>query len=101
MNLFFLCAIYFFARGIFALYGQPLFYTKRSLANIDEEQLPVYLKEVGVLDMIVGVLFFLKALFDIVLPQSTFVTIIFFALILICVVKLARCNEKYIKNSKK
>ncbi len=97
MNLFFLFAIYFFARGIFALYGQPLFYTKRSLANIEAKQLPIYLKEVGVLDMAVGVLFFLKAIFDVLMPQSTLVTVVFLALVMICVVKLARCNEKYIK----
>lgn len=97
MSLFFVFAIYFFARGVFALYGHPLFYTKRSLANITDADLPIYLKEVGVWDMIVGVLFFLKALFDILIPQNTFVTIIFFALVIVCVVKLARCNEKYIK----
>ncbi|WP_317855816.1 hypothetical protein [Chakrabartyella piscis] len=97
MNLFFIFSIYFFARGVFALFGQPLFYTKRSLANITEEQLPIYLKEVGVLDMIVGGLFFLKALLDILMPQSMAVTIGFLALVMICVVKLARCNEKYIK----
>ena len=47
MTLLFLAGIYFFARGVFALYGQTIFYTKRVLENIEEKDIPAYLKEIG------------------------------------------------------
>ena len=37
MTLLFLAGIYFFARGVFALYGQTIFYTKRVLENIESK----------------------------------------------------------------
>ena len=40
MTLLFLAGIYFFARGVFALYGQTIFYTKRVLENIEEKDIP-------------------------------------------------------------
>ena len=40
MTLLFLAGIYFFARGVFALYGQTIFYTKRVLENIEEKKYP-------------------------------------------------------------
>ena len=43
MTLLFLAGIYFFARGVFALYGQTTFYTKRVLENIEEKDIPAYL----------------------------------------------------------
>ena len=44
MTLLFLAGIYFFARGVFALYGQTIFYTKRVLENIEEKDIPAYLR---------------------------------------------------------
>ena len=43
MTLLFLAGIYFFARGVFALYGQTIFYTKRVLENIEEKDIPVHM----------------------------------------------------------
>lgn len=57
MTLLFLAGIYFFARGVFALYGQTIFYTKRVLENIEEKNIPAYLKEIGKMNLLLGVLF--------------------------------------------
>mgnify|MGYP003296580913 CR=1 FL=1 len=46
MSILFVVGIYFFARGVFALYQQPIFYTKRALEHIDPADLPAYLKEI-------------------------------------------------------
>ena len=51
MTLLFLAGIYFFARGVFALYGQTIFYTKRVLENIEEKDIPAYLKEIGKMNL--------------------------------------------------
>ena len=51
MTLLFLAGIYFFARGVFALYGQTIFYTKRVLENIEEKNIPAYLKEIGKMNL--------------------------------------------------
>ena len=61
MTLLFLAGIYFFARGVFALYGQTIFYTKRVLENIEEKDIPAYLKEIGKMNLLLGVLFVGKA----------------------------------------
>ena len=45
MTLLFLAGIYFFARGVFALYGQTIFYTKRVLENIEEKDIPAWQNE--------------------------------------------------------
>ena len=65
MTLLFLAGIYFFARGVFALYGQTIFYTKRVLENIEEKDIPAYLKEIGKMNLLLGVLFVGKACLDI------------------------------------
>lgn len=97
MTLFFVVGIYFYARGIFALFGQTIFYTKRSLEWIEEERLPAYLKESGICHIAVGTLFVGKALLDVLFPGSFLVMLLFSALLLICVFFLARCNERYSK----
>ncbi len=97
MTIFFVVGIYLFARGIFALYGQPIFYTKRTIETIPPEQLPAYLKEVGIWNTLTGIVFTGKAILDKLFPGSTWLLIVFIVLLLICVVFLSKCNEKYIK----
>lgn len=97
MSLFFVVGIYFYARGIFALFGQTTLYTKRTLERIEPENLPAYLKEIGILQMGVGTIFVGKALIDIVFPFHKVFYWIFIALLAVCVFFLARCNERYMK----
>lgn len=97
MTIFFVVGIYLFARGIFALYGQPIFYTKRTIETISPEQLPAYLKEVGIWNTLTGIVFTGKAILDKLFPGSIWLLIVFIVLLLICVVFLSKCNEKYIK----
>lgn len=97
MTLFFVVGIYFYARGVFALSGQTIFYTKRSLECIEEERIPAYLKESGICHMAVGTVFVAKALLDVLFPGSFLVMLLFSALLIACVFFLARCNEKYSK----
>ncbi len=97
MTIFFVVGIYLSARGIFALYGQPIFYTKRTIETISPEQLPAYLKEVGIWNTLTGIVFTGKAILDKLFPGSIWLLIVFIVLLLICVVFLSKCNEKYIK----
>ena len=97
MSLFFVVGIYFYARGVFALFGQTILYTKRVLERIEPENLPSYLKEIGIWQMIVGTVFVGKALLDIVFPLNKMVLTIFLLLLAVCVFFLSRCNERYIK----
>ncbi|WP_304507997.1 hypothetical protein [Anaerotignum sp.] len=97
MSLFFVVGIYFYARGIFALFGQTTLYTKRMLEKIEPENLPAYLKEVGTWQMVVGTIFVGKALIDVVFPFHKVFYWIFIALLAVCVFFLARCNERYTK----
>ncbi len=99
MPLLFLVSIYFFARGVFALFGQPIFYTKRSLELIEEEKLPLYLKKIGWLHLLTGIVFLAKALLDIPFPDSTPILILWLIALCICVVLLAKCNEQYKKKA--
>ena len=62
LSISFLASIYFFARGVFALFGQTTFYTKRHLEHIDESDLPAYLKQIGIAPVAVGVVFLAKAI---------------------------------------
>ena len=97
MMLFFVAGLYFFARGIFALFGQTIFYTKRSLEQISEADLPAYLREIGIWNIITGVLFVGTAVLSRIFPASKILFGIFFILLLICVVFLSKCNEEYLK----
>lgn len=97
MTLFFVVGIYLFARGVFALFGQPFFYTKKSLEQIEPSLLPAYLKEEGIWNLVAGLLFTAKAILDKVFPANKIILIAFFILVGICVIFLAKCNEKYIK----
>ena len=97
MTLFFVVGIYFYARGVFALFGQTIFYTRRTLELIDPENVPAYLKETGLWHMAAGTVFVGKALLDIVFPQSKVFFALFFVLLVVCVVFLSRSNERYIK----
>ena len=98
MMLFFVAGIYLFARGIFAWYGQPIFYRKGTLENIDPDHLPAYLREEGVWNFLTGLVLVGKAILDKVFPGSMALFIVFILLLLVCVVFLSKCNEKYRKN---
>lgn len=97
MSIFFVASIYFYARGVFALFGQTIFYTKRILDRIEPENLPAYLKEIGTWQMVVGTVFLGKALIDSRYPTNNLVFGIFIALLVVCTFFLARCNERYTK----
>ncbi len=97
MSLLFLAGIYFFARGVFALYGHTTFYTKRSLENIDEANLPAYLKEIGRMHLIVGAVFVAKAILDVPFPGSRPLLYGFLLVLLICVYFLSKIDNKYKK----
>ena len=97
MSLMFVAGIYFFARGVFALYGQTTFYTKRVLEHIEPERLPSYLKEIGVWHIVTGVIFTGKAILDVPFPGSRPLLAVFLAALLVCVFFLSRVNEKYTK----
>lgn len=97
MSLLFLAGIYFFARGVFALYGHTTFYTKRSLENIDEANLPAYLKEIGRMHLIVGAVFVAKAILDVPFPGSRPLLYGFLLVLLVCVYFLSKIDSKYKK----
>ena len=97
MSLLFLAGIYFFARGVFALYGHTTFYTRRSLENIDEADLPAYLKEIGRMHLIVGAVFVAKAILDVPFPGSRPLLYGFLLALLVCVYFLSRIDNKYKK----
>ena len=97
MTLLFVVGIYFFARGVFALYQQPIFYTKRALEHIDPADLPAYLKEIGKWNMVLGFLCTGKAILNVPFPNSKLLLAVYTVLLLVCVVFLSRINEKYMK----
>ena len=97
MSLLFLAGIYFFARGVFALYGHTTFYTKRSLENIAEANLPTYLKEIGRMHLIVGAVFVAKAILDVPFPGSRPLLYGFLLVLLVCVYFLSKIDTKYKK----
>ena len=97
MSLLFLAGIYFFARGVFALYGHTTIYTKRSLENIDEANLPAYLKEIGRMHLIVGAVFVAKAILDVPFPGSRPLLYGFLLVLLVCVYFLSKIDSKYKK----
>ena len=97
MSLLFLAGIYFFARGVFALYGHTTFYTKRSLENIEEANLPAYLKEIGRMHLIVGAVFVAKAILDVPFPVSRPLLYGFLLVLLVCVYFLSKIDTKYKK----
>ena len=97
MNLFFLVGIYFFARGVFAIYGQKTFYTKRSLENIEEKNLPAYLKSIGWMHLLIGGIFVGKGILDVVFPGSRPLLYGFLFVLLLCVFCLTKIDSKYKK----
>ncbi|MGN1230705.1 MAG: hypothetical protein ACI4TP_02290 [Anaerotignum sp.] len=97
MSLLFLAGIYFFARGVFALYGHTTFYTKRSLENIEEANLPAYLKEIGRMHLIVGAVFVAKAILDVPFPGSRPLLYGFLLVLLVCIYFLSKIDTKYKK----
>lgn len=97
MTLLFLAGIYFYARGVFALFGQTIFYTKRNLENIEAEDIPAYLKEIGRMHIVVGTLFVGKALLDIPFPLNRPILYGWLLVLLICVYFIARIDTKYKK----
>ena len=97
LSLSFLASIYFFARGVFALFGQTTFYTKRHLEHIDENDLPAYLKQIGTAHMAVGVVFLAKAIANVVFPYSKAALYIFLLALLVCVYFISRIDYRYKK----
>lgn len=97
MGLLFIAGIYFFARGVFALFGQTTFYTARALEHIAPEDLPAYLKEIGRWHIVTGVVFTGKAILDVPFPGSRPILIAFLVALILCVFFLSRVNEKYTK----
>ena len=97
MSLSFLASIYFFARGVFALFGQTTFYTKRHLEHIDERDLPAYLKEIGAAHVAVGVIFLAKAVLNVVYPYSRPALYVFLLALLVCVYFISKIDNKYKK----
>lgn len=97
MSLLFVVGIYFFARGVFALYQQPIFYTKRALEHIDPADLPAYLKEVGKWYMAVGFICTGKAILNVPYPDSKLILGVYCVLLFVCVVFLSKANDKYMK----
>ena len=97
MSVSFLASIYFFARGVFALFGQTTFYTKRHLEHIDESDLPAYLKQIGTAHVAVGVVFLAKAILNVVYPYSRVTLYVFLAALLVCVYFIGKIDTKYKK----
>lgn len=97
MTLLFLAGIYFYARGVFALFGQTIFYTKRNLENIEAEDIPAYLKEIGRMHLIVGTLFVGKAILDVPFPHNRPLLYGWLLVLLVCVYFIAKIDTKYKK----
>ena len=97
MSLSFLASIYFFARGVFARFGQTTFYTKRHLEHIDESDLPAYLKQIGIAHTAVGVIFLAKAIANVVFPYSRPALYVFLLALLICVYFISKIDNRYKK----
>ena len=97
MSLSFLASIYFIARGVFALFGQTTFYTRRHLEHIDESDLPAYLKQIGLAHVAVGIVFLTKAILNVVYPYSRPALYVFLLALLVCVYFISRIDNKYKK----
>ena len=97
MSLSFLASIYFFARGVFALFGQTTFYTRRHLEHIDVSDLPAYLKQIGLAHVAVGIVFLTKAILNVVYPYSRPALYVFLLALLVCVYFISRIDNKYKK----
>ena len=97
MSLSFLASIYFFARGVFALFGQTTFYTRRHLEHIDESDLSAYLKQIGLAHVAVGIVFLTKAILNVVYPYSRPALYVFLLALLVCVYFISRIDNKYKK----
>ena len=97
MSLMFVAGMYFFARGVFALYGQTIFYTKRVLEHIAPEDLTAYLKASGVWHIVAGCICTGKAILDVVFPYNRILLIIFLMALLVCAYFLSQINAKYTK----
>jgi len=96
-SLSFLASIYFFARGVFALFGQTTFYTNRHLEHIDDSDLPAYLKQIGIAHTAVGVVFLAKAILNVLCPYSRPVLYGFLVALLVCVYFISRIDNRYKK----
>ncbi len=97
LSLSFIASIYFYARGVFALFGQTTFYTKRHLEHIDAADVPAYLKQIGTAHIAVGTVFLAKAIANVVLPYSRAALYVFLAALLVCVFFISKIDNKYKK----
>ena len=97
LSLSFFASIYFFARGVFALFGQTTFYTRRHLEHIEERDLPAYLKQIGTAHMAVGLVFFAKAILNVICPYSRPALYGFLLALLVCVFFISKIDNKYKK----
>ena len=98
--IFYLVGIYLVIRGIFGCFGSPLFYTKRTLEMITPEQQSTYLREIGVWNILTGVVFLARSILYHFYPGNHWFWIAFIELFLICVIYLTICNEKYLRKEK-
>lgn len=97
LSLSFFASIYFFARGVFALFGQTTFYTRRHLEHIEERDLPAYLKQIGTAHMAVGIVFLAKAILNVIYPYSRPALYGFLLALLVCVFFISKIDNKYKK----
>ena len=73
------------------------FYTKRVLENIEEKNIPAYLKEIGKMNLLLGVLFVGKACLDIPFPGSRPILYGWLLILLLCVFSISKIDTKYKK----
>ena len=67
------------------------------MVNIDEANLPAYLKEIGRMHLIVGAVFVAKAILDVPFPGSRPLLYGFLLVLLVCVYFLSKIDTKYKK----
>ena len=77
------------------------FYTKRVLENIEEKNIPAYLKEIGKMNLLLGVLFVGKACLDIPFPGSRPILYGWLLILLLCVFSISKIDTKYKSNKHK
>ena len=67
------------------------------LENIEEKDIPAYLKEIGKMNLLLGVLFVGKACLDIPFPGSRPILYGWLLILLLCVFSISKIDTKYKK----
>ena len=65
--------------------------------NIEEKNIPAYLKEIGKMNLLLGVLFVGKACLDIPFPGSRPILYGWLLILLLCVFSISKIDTKYKK----